>query len=340
MWIWLAPAFAAPAVHVTVTDPSGAVLHDREGPLPFRDLVTAGRTGLSVYVSPFDVRRGVMELAAGRSKKRGVVKMRVADSVEMDPFVPIEREIAWKGQTFRVRAVFGEAVAAPEPVAPPTTARFVRVWDDAALLASPRDPASAVRERDLPDGRADAAEQASPMKVVASWGETHLEMETVPSPGPEHCYGVGGPPAEAWPLQFYVGRSDSVVVVVRTLSASFPDGTGYVVSPGTAALEGDSPGRAVVASDGLWLEIDVTEGDLGSLYTLGDLRPRGDAGVSVAPDTVLDTTFGPVRWLGIVPLPISGIEGLEHPIATLRSGCLEVRVPFSPGPGTAPSTSP
>jgi len=286
-------------------------------------------------------RRALLEIGVGRSKKDGV-KIRVATSVEMDPYVPVDRSVAWKDDTYTVRAVFGSPVAPPDPIpAPEAPSRFVRVWDDAELVASPRNPASAIRERELSGGRVDPAAEASPMKVVASWGKTHLEIQTVPAPGPEHCYGTGGPPPDPWPLQFYVARADAVEVVVRPLSASFPDGTGYVVSPGVAAIRDDEhPDRAVVASSGLLLEVPVVEDDLGTIYTLGELRPPGNAGVSIAEGTAFDTPFGRVEWMGQGPLPVSGVEGLDHPIATLRAGCLEVRVPFTPGRETGPSSSP
>jgi hypothetical protein len=341
MLLWLSSALAAPTVHVTVLDPSGSVVFDGTGPLPYTDTVAKGRIGIQVYVSTYDRTRGLLEVGAGPATKSGV-KVKATASVEMDRYVQVERQIVWKDATFTVRAVFADPVAPPEPVpAPTTSSRFVRIWDDAELLSSPRYRGSAVRERALPGGRLDAASEASPMKVVTSWGTTHLEIETVPTPGPEHCYGTGGPPAEPWPLQFYVASADAVEVVVRPLSASFPDGTGYVVSPGVAVWRDDAaPGRATVASRGLFLDIPIVEEDLGMIYTLGERRPPGDAGLTVPEGTTFDLPSGRVEWAGEGPLPVSGIEGLDDPIATLRAGCIEVRVPFTPGRETGPSNSP
>ncbi len=341
MLLWVGSVLAATSVHVTVVDPAGSVVFDGEGGLPYTEQVVSGKTGIQLYGSVYDTGRALLEIGAGPPRKGGV-KVKVATSVEMDPYVAVERPVAWKDATFIVRAVFGEPVPPPDPIpAPETTSRFVRVWDDAQLLASPRNPASATRERELPGGRVDPAAEASPMKVVASWGKTHLEIQTLPAPGPEHCYGTGGPPTDPWPLQFYVARTDAVDVVVRPLSASFPDGTGYVVSPGVAAIRDDEhPGRALVASRGLLLEVPVVEDDLGTIYSLGETRSPADIGVAIIGGTAFDTAFGRVAWAGEGPLPVSGVERLDHPIATLRAGCIEVRVPFTPGRETVPSSSP
>jgi hypothetical protein len=328
---------AAPTVHLTATDTAGATLLDVEAPLPYETTVVSGKAALSLFVASYHGHRAVLELAAGRQTKEGV-RIKVETSVELDVAVPADSQITWRKVTFHARTVLGNPT--PPPLTVPARSwavRFVRVWDDASLLASPRQPNTATRERELPGGRTDPAGQASPMEVVDTWGTTHLEAETVPDAGPEHC-APGGPPAAAWPLQAYVALTDVAPVTTRALSARFPDGSGYEVPPGTPVTD-RSAGRGRVSGRGLVFDVEVADTDVGTFYVPGEVRPMGQTDWVVGPGVVGATALGEVRWTGNAPLPVSGIEGLERPIAVLRDGCLEARVPLT-GPGAGPSTSP
>jgi hypothetical protein len=122
------------------------------------------------------------------------------------------------------------------------------------------------------------------------------------------------------------------------LSARFDDGSGYEVPPGTPVID-RAAGHATVVGPRLRFEVAVEDADVGPFYLPGDVRPPGDAGLTVGPGAVGRTPLGEVRTTGDAPLPVSGVEGIEHPILILRDGCLEVRVVLTDR-GTAPSTSP
>ena len=172
------------------------------------------------------------------------------------------------------------------------------------------------------------------MKLVDAWGETHLEVETVPAPLPQHCQ-AGGPSAQSWPLQYYIARSDVVAnVTAREVSVRSPDGSGVTVAAGVPVTAlGD--GTWLVSTGGLSFPLPVTEGDLGSDYSPSGRfsTPPSDGPVPwavLAPGVVGRTAFGEVRWSGPGPLPLAGLSGVVHAIATVRVPCAEVRLPVDP----------
>lgn len=313
---------------VEVADADGTVLLAEEVALPADRAVVTGKRALGLYAARFDGTRAVLELVAGRSVD-GRPKPRWQESHELDPFAPFEGTVTYKDASWRVRATLGERWSPPAPVpAAETPSRYVLAWDDAVLLASPRDPRSAKRERELP-ARADAVATASPMKVVDTWGATHLEIETVPDALAAHCQ-AGAPPSEPFPLQYYVARTDLVpLVTAREVRGELPDGTGYLVAAGVP-VEPRPDGTARVRTGGLAFDVRLGEGDTDQAYRPTARFPVGEAPLSLAPGTVGRTGLGAVAWEGPDRVPVAGLSGVREPIATVRVPCAEVRMHVDP----------
>jgi hypothetical protein len=263
--------------------------------------------------------------------------VKVSKSFELDPFAEQTEQLVYKSSTWTVKVKLGRAWDPPAETAAPDTNRYVLAWDDAAMVADPKDTKKPpIVERPLPSGRTDALTQASPVRVVDTYGDTptdpsveakitHLEIETVPSPGPAHCQ-AGGPPIEPFPVQHYVPLKDIVSrVTTHEVAAKLPDGTGYRVAAGVPVVaEGD---KWRVQTGGLSFLIDATEDDLAFYYRpsphfLG--TPSGPQ--RVKPGVVGRTALGDVTWAGPEPLVIAGMRGAGKPIATLQVPCAEVRI--------------
>ena len=98
---------AAPTIHLTATDPSGATLLDVEEVLPYETTLVSGKAALSLFAASYHGHRAVLELAAGRATRDGV-RVKAQTSIELDPGVPAEAAITWKKITFRTRTVLSD----------------------------------------------------------------------------------------------------------------------------------------------------------------------------------------------------------------------------------------
>jgi hypothetical protein len=345
VWMWwlCGAAYAAEAIlALEVVGPDGSIRLMDELGMPSERILSSpdAKHLMRVYVAPFDGTKAVVELAAGKPRD-GKPKVKVAKSFELTPYQEHTDTLVYKDQTWTVKSVLGEVWDAPEPTpAAQDTTRYVLAWDDAALLKDPmqkpaknpkdpKDPGAVVRERELPEGRTDPLTQASPMKLVAPFGDgKHLELEVAP-PGPMHCQ-EGGPPAEGLPPKNYVAISDLVPrVTAREVSAKAPDGTGYRVAAGVPVTQ-EGEGIWRVATGGLSFLIQAGEEDLAFYYRPSTHFETGTGPRSLAPGVVGKTSVGEVSWSGTEPLPIVGMRGVKMPVATVRVPCAEVRLQPAP----------
>lgn len=322
-------ALAEPSaiVAVTIEGPDGSVKMIDEVPLPGERILTApdGKHLLRLYVSTFDTTRAVVELSAGKPKK-GVPKVKVATSYELDPYKPRTESFAYKTQTWKVTTMLGAVWDAPA-LAPAAEdpSRYVLAWDDAALIKDPKVPTTFVTERALPSGRTDPVEMASPMRVVDTWGETHLEIETVPGDSPSHCQ-RGGLPTEPYPLQYYVALKDLLPkVTAKEIQKDYPDGTGYHVAAGVPVVE-EGEGRYRVMAGRLSFLVEATEQEIAFFYRPTAHFAIEEAPMSLLPGTLGQTELGPVTLSGHEPIGIAAMRGVVTPIATVRTPCAEVRL--------------
>lgn len=325
------PSDVSALAAVEVTGPDGAIKLSDELVLPDKRVLSSpdGKHMLQVYIVTYHDTRAVVELSAGKPKD-GAPKVKAAKSYELDPYQEHTDTLVYKGQTWTVKTTLGAAWDAETPPASePEQNRYVLVWDDASLLVNPKEPKSAVKERELPTGRTTPETQASPMRVVDTWGETHIEAETVLPTSAGHCQ-TGGPPTEPYALQHYVPLVDVVPkVTAREIAAQFPDRTGYRVAAGVPVVaEGEGTWR--VSTGGLSFVINATEEDIAFFYHPSAHFPATEAPKSLAAGTLGATALGEVVWSGPDPIGIVAMHAVKQPVATVRVPCAEVKLLVKP----------
>lgn len=336
---------AVSLVALKVTGPSGSVMLEDELVLPSERMLPGpdGKHSLGIYVATMPENRALVELAAGKPKD-GKPKPTVTKSFELDAFAPQTQTLIYKKSTWTIEAVLGSAWGAPDvPEAPADATRYALAWDDAKLMKTepppplppeakkPKKappPPETVVERELPDGRTNALEMASPVKIVAAHDNKVIAIETVPTPGEtgQHCQ-IGGPAVEPYAQPFFVALGDFVPrLTSREVVGKFPDGTGYRVAAGVVVVaEGEGTFR--VSTGGLSFLIQATEEDLAFYYKPSTHFPAMEgAPIKLQPGVIGKTNLGDVSFTGPVPLPIAGLRGVRSPIATVRVPCAEVRL--------------
>jgi hypothetical protein len=339
LWTLAAVAFGADsivAVQITAPDGSNKLTDEipvvTDQPPVARMLVSPdGKYAVKVTVAPKGEGAAV-ELVAGKAKDDEIVPKTWA-TVDLKLWAEGTGTLAYKKDTWTVKATLGQVWDAPEPGFTDDPQRYVLAWDDASLYPQLPDKKAkkkpvVVKERELPGGRTDVHAQASPMRFVAvpDGDSKMLQLESVLTPDRSHCQ-LGGPSTDKVPTQYFVGLPDMVQrVTAREVVGKLSDGTGYRVAAGVPVVE-EGEGKFRVNTGGLSFLIEGGKDDIGVYY-----RPSphfdslGEHPLSVGAGVIGATALGEVTWAGPDALPVAGVRGVGTPRVTFRVPCAEVRV--------------